>query len=94
MVFSQANLVRRLLPTVVNITARAEVGGTPAPAMASAEGHANASESSAPFQIRTSAGTGFVIDPSGEIVTNWHVVAGAYEIVVTFADGTHANARC
>jgi S1-C subfamily serine protease len=33
------------------------------------------------------AGTGFVVDPDGVIVTNNHVIAGAQNIKVTFADG-------
>jgi len=35
-----------------------------------------------------SLGSGFVIDPSGLIVTNNHVIENADEIVVKFADGT------
>ena len=33
-------------------------------------------------------GSGFVIDPSGVIVTNYHVIENAFEITVTFSDGT------
>ncbi len=91
MTFTQAQLVRGLLPTVVNITARAEVTETPNPVMASATGKASAS--SALYSVKTSAGSGFVIDPSGEIATNWHVVSGAFELMVTFADGSHAKAE-
>ena len=87
----QAQLVRGLLPSVVNITARSEVSETPNPAMASASG--KASPDPARYAVRTSAGSGFVIDPSGEIATNWHVVNGAFEIVVTFADGSRAKAE-
>lgn len=36
----------------------------------------------------TSLGSGFVIDSSGVIVTNNHVIADADEILVTFPDGT------
>jgi serine protease Do len=93
MSFSQAQLVRGLLPVVVNITARAEVGEPRGPVLASAGAGGKASQSNAIFQIKTSAGSGFIIDPSGDIATNWHVVEGAYEIVVTFSDGTHARAR-
>ena len=35
----------------------------------------------------SSLGSGFVIDPSGLIVTNNHVIEGADEIDVTFTDG-------
>jgi serine protease Do len=38
-------------------------------------------------------GSGFVIDPSGVIATNEHVVHGAWQIEVTFADGTQAPAH-
>lgn len=87
MQFYHAELVRALLPTVVNITARAEVAAPePAPAMAG-------SIPSERFEIRTSVGSGYVIDPAGTIGTSWHVVAGAYEIIVTFADGSRTEAE-
>ncbi len=38
-------------------------------------------------------GTGVVIDESGVILTNIHVVAGAERIAVTFADGTKSDAH-
>lgn len=38
-------------------------------------------------------GSGFIIDPSGLIVTNNHVVAEASEIAVTLHDGTRLQAR-
>jgi serine protease Do len=93
MSFNQAQLVRTLLPTVVNITARAAIGGTAEPVMASASGKDNGGAQAAAPQIRVNAGSGFIIDPSGQIATNWHVVVGAYEIVVTFSDGTRAKAQ-
>ena len=87
MMFSQADLVRNLLPSVVNITARAQIStGT-------ADLNAAAQESRQQFEIRVNAGSGFVVDPSGVIVTNWHVVDGAYEVYVTFADGLRAKAE-
>ncbi|MDJ0512566.1 MAG: Do family serine endopeptidase [Methyloceanibacter sp.] len=36
----------------------------------------------------SSLGSGFVIDPSGLIVTNNHVIEGADEIIANFSDGT------
>src|SRR5689334_7870325 len=38
-------------------------------------------------------GSGFVIDRSGDIVTNQHVVSGASSVLVRFADGSKAGAR-
>lgn len=45
------------------------------------EGHGGA-------QRASSLGSGFVIDPSGLIVTNYHVIEGADEITAIFTDGT------
>lgn len=42
---------------------------------------------------RSSLGSGFVIDASGIIVTNNHVIADADEITVNFADGTKLEAE-
>jgi serine protease Do len=91
MTFNESQLVRSLLPMVVNITAHAEVAEEN-PMMASANGGSSASQANASFQIKTSAGSGFIIDPSGLIATNWHVVDGAYEILVTFSNGERARA--
>jgi serine protease Do len=41
----------------------------------------------------TSLGSGFVIDPSGYIVTNNHVISGAEEITVRFHDDTELKAK-
>jgi serine protease Do len=38
-------------------------------------------------------GTGFIVDPSGAIVTNFHVVEGGLSIRVVMADGRRFNAR-
>jgi serine protease Do len=85
--FNQAQLIRSLLPTVVNILAHAAISTPDSAALT-----ASATQSSDFFQIKSSAGSGFICDPSGVIVTNWHVVDGAYEIFVTFSDGTRVKA--
>ena len=41
----------------------------------------------------TSLGSGFIIDPSGFIVTNNHVIENADQISVTFNDGTNLPAK-
>jgi serine protease Do len=45
-------------------------------------------ERNGPTRKSQSLGSGFVIDPSGIVVTNNHVIDGADEISVTFHDGT------
>jgi serine protease Do len=44
-------------------------------------------------EIEYSVGTGFVIDPSGLIVTNQHVIQEAISVRVTFADKTQVPAH-
>src|SRR6185437_8525327 len=41
----------------------------------------------------SSLGSGFVIDPSGIVVTNNHVISEADEITVIFTDGTRLKAE-
>jgi S1-C subfamily serine protease len=43
-------------------------------------------------RIQRSLGTGFIIDASGYILTNYHVVRGAHEILVQLEDGTETPA--
>jgi S1-C subfamily serine protease len=46
-----------------------------------------------PQQERKAEGSGFVIDESGYIVTNYHVVAGASDIEVSFSNRESLRAR-
>jgi S1-C subfamily serine protease len=43
-------------------------------------------------RIQRSLGTGFVIDTQGYVLTNYHVVRGAQEILVTLEDGAEVGA--
>lgn len=82
----KASMIRHLLPTVVNIAVKKdESTSTPADA-ASANGKTTAATASP--NIKSYIGSGFVIDPSGLIVTNYHVVQDAFKITVTFSDGS------
>ena len=81
---SQATLINNLLPGVVNITVFRS-NGAPTTAM-----NAAASVLSEPKEI---LGSGFVIDPSGVIMTNQHVIVGAYDIQVLFSDGVRRSGR-
>ena len=48
---------------------------------------------SQPYERKTTAvGSGFIIDPSGLVVTNNHVIDNADEIEVVFDDGTRVPA--
>ena len=84
--FARSALVQNLLPTVVNTTALVATA-VPSPRNGTIDDPGLQSS-----QQKRLIGSGFVIDPSGEIVTNYHVIAGAYEIVVTFSDGMQLEA--
>ena len=83
----QAALIHSLLPTVVNITSYVRNAPETA-AMAAA-----ASTEPAGTKPKTLQGSGFFIDPSGVILTNYHVIDSAYEIQVTLSDGTRVEGR-
>ncbi len=76
---NQAELIRGVLPAVVNLTVRKEVSES-----AGASGLAAGQTEDSKVYI----GSGFVFDPSGLIATNYHVVENAYDISVTFSDGS------
>jgi serine protease Do len=42
---------------------------------------------------RLGFGSGFFVDPSGVILTNYHVVDGADQVTVTLPDGRHFNSK-
>ncbi|WP_332683545.1 DegQ family serine endoprotease [Bosea sp. (in: a-proteobacteria)] len=57
-------------------------------------GQGQQGERQAPQQRRAqSAGSGFVIDPSGIVVTNNHVIGDANEITIVFGDGLRLKAE-
>jgi serine protease Do len=78
--------VRALLPTVVNITVKKAQAPEPVTGDA-ATVSANVPNAAAP-DIKTYVGSGFVIDPEGLLVTNYHVVEDAFEIAIMFSDGS------
>ena len=102
---SFADLAQTVTPAVVNISATQVVDekaldmpklppGSPLDDMfeeylkrrrqQNSEGHSHRS---------SSLGSGFVIDPSGIVVTNNHVIDGANEVEVIFTDGTKLRAE-
>ena len=74
-----ADLAARVLPSVVNISAHQAV---PLPG-------GSGTRDSGQFIV----GSGFIIDPSGYVVTNRHVVLDAYSIIVGLSDGTRLVAH-
>ena len=77
----------RVNPSVVNIRVTSNGSASDIP------GLPQRPSPDTPSIPRGGQGSGFVYDTNGHIVTNNHVVDGAGRIVVTFADGTEAEAR-
>ncbi|MBX5453926.1 MAG: trypsin-like peptidase domain-containing protein [Acidobacteriia bacterium] len=89
MQFSESKLVKSLLPKVVNVTAFV-LADVPQPRMAGAA--ADIEQDRQTTQQRKQLGSGFVINPDGVIVTNFHVIQGAFRILITFFDGAQTEA--
>jgi serine protease Do len=97
-----ADLAARLLPTVVNIattqTLKPAAGAPGLPNIPPGSPLADLFKDflgggpSLPRHV-TSLGSGFIIDPTGFIVTNNHVIEGADQISVTLNDGTTLPAK-
>jgi len=82
-----SGVLGRALPTVVNISVRKLESAASSSTMVSAVSPVAPLQLDSP-QIRNFVGSGFVIDPAGLIVTNYHVVENAFEITAKFNDGT------
>lgn len=96
---SFAPLVKRVLPTVVNIAVTETVSGKellnqlPPELRDTPLGREFRRRFGEKSAETTSAGSGFIVDPSGIIVTNRHVIDHGDNIKVALADGSELPAR-
>ncbi len=93
---SFAPLVKRVMPTVVNIAVTETVAAANDPlSMLPPEVQRQLRERFRQRQRQqetTAAGSGFIVDPAGYIVTNHHVAGTATRIMVSLHDGTRLAA--
>ena len=99
--FSFADLVERVSPAVVTITAsrqvsrrRSDRSSTICPRRSATSSTSSARAGSQPQPHKAiSMGSGFIIDKAGLIVTNNHVIDGAKKITVKLPDGRSFDAK-
>ncbi|NPV07737.1 MAG: PDZ domain-containing protein [Anaerolineae bacterium] len=77
------SVYQRLIPSVVNIQMARQAPSSLLPDVPFGQ----------PPEVQRGVGSGFVWDTEGHVVTNYHVVAGADLIQVTFQDGTTVEAE-
>ncbi|MBS0559057.1 MAG: trypsin-like peptidase domain-containing protein [Proteobacteria bacterium] len=75
-----ADVVAKLLPTVVSVYVRLPQ-------------EQQTSNGGTEIANKSEQGSGFIIDPRGYIVTNRHVIEGAYDIIVVMEDGRQLRAQ-
>ncbi len=86
--FSVADVAQKAGPSVVTIYTYGTQASNQSQRVPANQG--NSGTSSKPQEL--GAGSGWIFDKDGHVITNNHVVAGADSFVVQFADGTKADA--
>jgi len=96
-----ADLAAKVTPAVVNISSTHHVSGAPdlgmpfdfPPGSPFEQFFKHFREQQGPGRDTTALGSGFIVDPSGYVVTNEHVIDEASEIHVTLSDGKDFPAK-
>ncbi len=81
------NVLQAVLPTVVAVAVKKQ-DSTPPPRSGGTMVSGKPIGANTSPTVKDYVGSGFVIDASGLIVTNYHVVEDAFDIMVTFSDGS------
>jgi serine protease Do len=90
-----ADLAERVLPAVVNIAVTSEQRGEVPPEMRGTPFERYFRErfrNRGPQQVQ-GAGSGFILDPTGHVATNAHVIGNATRVVVSLQNGQEFQAR-
>ncbi len=85
------SIYQQVNPSVVSINVRIPTTGPGASDLQPSGGQNGLPGQQQPYQY--AAGSGFVYDNAGHIVTNAHVVAGTDQVEVTFSDDTMMHAK-
>jgi serine protease Do len=88
-----ADIAQAVLPAVVNIAVTGEQSAQIPPELRGTPFERYFRERRGGRQQVQGAGSGFIIDPAGYVVTNNHVVGSAARVVVSLQDGSEHPAR-
>ena len=88
-----ADVAESLNPAVVNIEATTRAGSRRRRGSEPSPFDDTNPAPQSPNAVRPQSGSGFVIEPDGQILTNYHVIQSAERIMVKFSDGRSLHAR-